>query len=150
MADNNFEVNNQDLKSNSETAELQQQSRAFDNAPLDPNPTKETEVRVKMQVSAEEDVRRSQRIWKLTEKGQELHDDKSKKLQHRFTSTYEKWKALVKEAKRALNHPPSSDNLQDLQTKIHTTSTDVKQAYEDLRQHSPPDEETRRRVDTCH
>lgn len=76
MADNNFKVNNQDLKSNSETAELQQQSRALDNAPLDPNPTKETEVRVKIQVIAEEDVRRSQRIQKLTEKGQELHDDK--------------------------------------------------------------------------
>lgn len=93
---------------------------------------KETKVSVDTQAAAEDGLQRSQRTRKLTEKGQELHDDKSKRLQHRFTSTYDTWKAVAEEAKRALDGPPGGELLQDHMTKIHCASKDVKQAYEEL------------------
>ncbi|KAJ8342594.1 hypothetical protein SKAU_G00325220 [Synaphobranchus kaupii] len=136
-----YDANKRDLDSNDEAVELQQQSKNLDN--------EETEVSVQTQAAAEEGLRKSQRTRRLTEKGQELHDGKSKRLQHRFTITYDKWKANAKEAKKALSGPLSSEILQDLMTKIRCASTDVKQAYEDLRRHNAPDGETRRRVDTC-
>lgn len=47
-------------------------------------------------------------------------------------STFGEWKALAKKAKHALSGPPSSEGMQELMTKIHCASTEVKQAYEDL------------------
>ena len=113
--------------------------------PLDINPPRETEVCVKTQ----EGLRRSQRTRRLTEKGQELLESKSKRFQQHFTISYNKWKAFAKEARRALHLTPSSEILEDLKTKVHGASVDVKQAYEDLRQCITPDGEIRRRVDTC-
>lgn len=131
---------------NSEAVELQQQS-TNNNAPLDTNPSKETDAGVGTQAAA--GLRRSQRTRKLTEKGQELQESKSKRLQHRFRSAYDKWKAVAKEAKKELDRPLSSEILQDCTTKIQSASSDVKQAYEDIRQYITPDADTRRRVDTC-
>lgn len=59
------------------------------------------------------------------------------------------WVLIAKEAKKAVSGPPSSEGLQELVTKIHCVSVEVKQAYEDLRRYIPPDGETRRRVYTC-
>lgn len=85
----------------------------------------------------------------MTEKGQELHDEKSKRLQHRFATTYDRWKAIAKQTKKALDGSSSTDALLDLRNNIRSASSDVKRAYDDLRQHSAPDGETRRRADTC-
>lgn len=128
---------------NSEAIELKQQSKNLDDAPSDTNPSKEIEVCVETQVAAE-GLRRSQRTRTLTEKRQELQESKSKRLQNRFTITYGKWKSLAKEARKALDGCLSSEILQDHMTKICCASADVKQAYEDLRQHIVPNGETRR------
>ena len=69
---------------------------------IDANPSKETEVAVETQAAVEESLRRSQRDRKLTEKGQELYDSETKKLQHRFTTSYDKWKVLAKEMRKAI------------------------------------------------
>ena len=125
---------------NSESVELQQQS-------ADMNPSKESDAALETQAAT--GLRRSQRIRKLTEKGQELQESKSKSLQLRFKSAYDQWKVLVKETKKQLDKPLSSEILQDITTKIQGTSSDVKQAYDDVRQVITPDADTRRRVDTC-
>ena len=138
---------NQDPDIRSETEE--QQPEHIDNEPLESNHSKEIEVNMETNGAAEKELEKSQRKRKLTEKGQGLHDDKLKRLQHHFIKTYEKWKVLAKEARKALNLSSSSDVLQDLKTKIHSADIEVKQRYEDVRQHSLPDGDTRRRVDTC-
>uniref|UniRef100_A0A0S7EZV3 PPUP6964 n=1 Tax=Poeciliopsis prolifica TaxID=188132 RepID=A0A0S7EZV3_9TELE len=97
----------------------------------------------------EEEPRRSQRTRKLTERAQELHDNKAKKLQDRFTNTYNKWKVAAKQAKRAINGTPSVDDVQELMSKIRCGSADVKHSYENLRKCVLPGNEIRRRVDTC-
>ncbi|XP_025999410.1 uncharacterized protein LOC113007157 [Astatotilapia calliptera] len=102
-----------------------------------------------VQQSCEEEPRRSQRPRKLTEKAQQLHDDKSKKLQHRFTTTYDKWKANAKQAKKMIKGAPSVEVVKDLMCKLSCASADVKHAYEDLRKCASPDSEIRRRADTC-
>lgn len=102
-----------------------------------------------VQQSREEEPRRSQRPRKLTEKAQQLHDDKSKKLQHRFTTTYDKWKANAKQAKKMIKGAPSVEVVKDLMCKLSCASADVKHAYEDLRKCASPDSEIRRRADTC-
>lgn len=68
-------------------------------------------------------------------------ESKSKRLQNHLTITYGKWKSLAKEAKKALDRCLSGEILQDHMTKIHCLTTDVKQAYEDLRQHIVHDRE---------
>ncbi|KAL4001464.1 protocadherin Fat 1/2/3 [Sarotherodon galilaeus] len=102
-----------------------------------------------VQQSREEEPRRSQRSRKLTEKAQQLHDDKSRKLQHRFTTTYDKWKVTAKQAKKMIKGAPSVEVVKDLMCKLSCASANVKNAYEDLRKCASPDSEIRRRVDTC-
>ncbi|XP_013874666.1 uncharacterized protein LOC106525104, partial [Austrofundulus limnaeus] len=103
-----------------------------------------------LQQSSEiEEPRRSQRTRRLTEKAQELHDNKSKKLQDRFTNTYDKWKVTAKQAKKVINGTPSIEVVQELMSKISCASADVKHSYEELRKSVPPCSEIRRRVDTC-
>ena len=60
-----------------------------------------------------------------------------------------KWKVIAKETRKAIDGTFSTEILQTYITKISDASTSVKQAYQDLRQHTTPDDKTRRRVDTC-
>ncbi|XP_028277083.1 uncharacterized protein LOC114445917 [Parambassis ranga] len=120
----------------------------LENNSLVTSPPEETDATVDPQAAAET-LRRSQRTRKLTAKGQELQDSKSKRLQHLFTVAYDKWKTQAKEVKKALNKSTSSELLRELVSTTCKASTDVKQTYEDLRQYCTPDGETRRRVDTC-
>lgn len=84
---------------------------AQDNETLDTNLSKEIDLSAEAQAAADEGPRRSQRTRKLTERGQALYDAKSRSLQHHFIINYEKWKALAKEAKKALQGSPSSEIL---------------------------------------
>ncbi|KAL7874934.1 hypothetical protein SRHO_G00059040 [Serrasalmus rhombeus] len=111
--------------------------------PLEENPAQEVEV------NTETDVTEDKRKRKFTEKGQELHNEKLKKFQRNFDKTYEKWKVLAKEAKKALSLPNSTKVLHEHQIQIHTADLEVKERYEDVRKYSVPDADTRRRVDTC-
>lgn len=103
--------------------------------------SKQPSVKSKKAVDTEasQDVQqRSQRIRKLTEKGQKLHDEKLERYEQRFRTSYEKWKSLIKESKRLLAEFSSNELLQDVMTRVIKTSRiDI------------PDHDTRRRVDTC-
>ncbi|CAK6976210.1 uncharacterized protein LOC128455620, partial [Scomber scombrus] len=46
-----------------------------------------------------QEPQRGQRVRKLTEKGQQLHDEQVRKVAHRFSVSYEKWKTIIKDAK---------------------------------------------------
>ncbi|XP_023805606.1 uncharacterized protein LOC111946470 [Oryzias latipes] len=96
-----------------------------------------------------QDARRSQRVRTLTEKGQELHDEQVKKAAHRFSTCYEKWKAVIKETKKAIDGQCSMDLLDENITKVNSAATNVCAAYDDLRRIDTPDNDTRRRMDTC-
>ncbi|XP_034029333.1 uncharacterized protein LOC117513104 [Thalassophryne amazonica] len=96
-----------------------------------------------------QDARRSQRVRTFTEKGQELHDDQVKKATHCFSMCYEKWKAVTKEAKRAMDGQCSTNLLHEYVTKVTSAANTVFTAYDDVRRISSPDNDTRRRMDTC-
>ncbi len=100
------------------------------------------------QAAKEESLRKSQKVRKLTEKGQALHEERVNKLQTLFKASYDEWKAAAKQIKGALEAPVSA-RLHDHIVQIQYTSAEVKQAYNKLRDHVTPDGDTRRRVDTC-
>lgn len=111
--------------------------------------TEDLDVPQEVEVNTETSVAEDKRKRTLTEKGQELHNEKLKKLQRKFDKTYEKWKVLAKVARKALALPSTSHALHQHQIKIHTADTEVKERYEDFRKHSVPDTDTCRRADTC-
>ena len=89
------------------------------------------------------------RVRKLTEKGQELHDEQLRKVAHRFSLSYEKWKAIIKDAKGTLSGQCPNDLLHEHITKVSIASKNLNDVYEELRHINIPDQDKRRRVDTC-
>ncbi|KAJ8411165.1 hypothetical protein AAFF_G00171710 [Aldrovandia affinis] len=89
------------------------------------------------------------RVRKLTEKGQELHDEQVRRFAHRFSVSYEKWKAITKDAQQALRGHCSNSLLHEHITKVDDASKHLNLVYEDLRRIDIPDHDTRRRIDTC-
>lgn len=108
----------------------------------------ETQTRADNHESSKE-PQRSQRVRKLTEKGQELHDEQVKRLEHRFRVSYEKWKAITKETKEVQNQKCSKDMLLAHIMKMSKASKDLNAIYDDLRNTTSPDHDTRRRIDKC-
>ncbi|XP_066553505.1 uncharacterized protein LOC136721589 [Amia ocellicauda] len=99
--------------------------------------------------TSSQEPHRSQRVRRFTEKGQELHDQQVRRFAHRFSVSYEKWKAIAKDAKQALSGQCSNNLLRDHITKISNASDNLNVVYEDLRHIDIPDQDTRRRADTC-
>lgn len=94
-------------------------------------------------------ARRSQRVRTLTERGQEFHKELVEKAACRFRRHYEKWETAVKYAKGAIDDKYSEDLLQDYVSKVSNASEGMNAAYVELRSIESPDNETRRRMDTC-
>lgn len=61
---------------------------------------------------------RGQRARELTEKGQELHKEQVKRVEHRFIKSYDKWKAVIKDAKGVLSGKSPNSLLQEHITKV--------------------------------
>ena len=61
----------------------------------------------------------------------------------------EKWKFQAQTAKESLTADLPNDILQELIDGITNSSSDLRRIYEELRQHITPDNDTRRRTDTC-
>ncbi|XDV25278.1 hypothetical protein PO909_029222 [Leuciscus waleckii] len=96
--------------------------------------------------------RRSQRVRTLTKKGRELQDEKIKALQQRFNYIYDKWRTQVKSSKKPLSQstePLPDDLLNDIIGCVTGLSADVQRVYDELRDVSIPEQDTRRRVDLC-
>ncbi|XP_067332746.1 uncharacterized protein [Channa argus] len=149
MAEHEEEANKKGSDKESYAQRTQQQSKDSNKEHISPNPSDNDDVIRETDAVVIQELRRSQRTRTFTARGQELHVSKIRRLQHRFAITYDRWKALAKQAKGELGGSSSTDVVLDLRTKIHCALTEVKQAYDDLRQQSVPDGETRRRADTC-
>ncbi|KAL7879005.1 hypothetical protein AOLI_G00099790 [Acnodon oligacanthus] len=92
---------------------------------------------------------RDQRVHSLTEKGQELHDEQVKRIANRFSVCYKKWKEVAKKANQTLSGQCSTDLLNEHVTKVNDALRSLNAVYEELRRISVPDDDTRRRLDTC-
>lgn len=88
--------------------------------------------------TSQQEPRKGERVRRLTEKGRELRDERWRQLEHRFRVSYEKWKALVKEAKLSLTGCCSEDLLEDLLNKISHTSSELNLVYVNSRQRYTP------------
>lgn len=93
--------------------------------------------------------RRSERVRTLTEKGQELQEQKVEGLKKRFRSAYEKWKSCAEVARESLAEQLTNEMLQDLIEEITNASSSVRLVYEELRKYIIPDNDTRRKTDVC-
>ncbi|XP_057709746.1 uncharacterized protein LOC130927761 [Corythoichthys intestinalis] len=100
-------------------------------------------------LTTQQEQQRSQRTRKLTEKGQELHDELVSKATRRFGVFYAKWKDAAKDAKKALNEGCSEDLLREIVNNVTEVSKIVNTTYDELRRIDFPDNDTRRRMDTC-
>ena len=97
-------------------------------------------------------LRQSSRIRSLTEKGKEMQEEKCKGLQQKFNYTYDKWKTQAKLAKKSLSQLKdrlSEELLKDIIGDIEGFSADVQLIYDELRNVSTLDQDTRRKVDLC-
>ena len=96
--------------------------------------------------------RRTQRDRTLTEKGREMQDEKIKLLQQRFNYIYDKWRTQIKSSKKTLSQstePLPNDLLNDIICCVTDLSADVQHVYDELREVSTPEQDTRRKVDLC-
>lgn len=96
-----------------------------------------------------QEAQKSQRVRKLTEKGQELRDEQVRKVANRFSVCYKRWKDIVKVAKQAIDGACSKDLLHEHVTKAKDASKNLNVVYDELRRIHFPDHDTRRRIDTC-
>ncbi|GAA6072957.1 uncharacterized protein LOC108179085 [Tachysurus ichikawai] len=111
----------------SEAVKIQQQV-----SPEEKTPDTSPQDSSTSQAAKEESLRKSQRVRKLTEKGQTLHEEKANKLKICFKASYDEWKVTAKQVKGALEAPVST-RLYDHLVRIQYTSAEVKQAYDKLR-----------------
>lgn len=75
-------------------------------------------------------ARRSQRVRKLTEKGQKLHEEQIRKIANRCSVCYEMWKTIAKDAKQAIDGQCSKDLLQIHVNKVTKASINLNCVYE--------------------
>ena len=90
-----------------------------------------------------------QRVRKLTEKGQELHNEQVRKDAHCISLSYENWKTIIKDAKGTPSGQCPNYLLHEHITKVSNASNNLNYVYEELRHINIPDQDKRRRVDTC-
>ena len=97
------------------------------------------------------DTRRSQREIIYTEKGREYKLERIRQTSQKFQNTYDKWKKYSKEVKNSLTHDKSQTNedLQEKISKVKLFCRDLATVYEDIRRNCTPDQEIRRKMDTC-
>ncbi|XP_013855845.1 eukaryotic translation initiation factor 3 subunit A, partial [Austrofundulus limnaeus] len=117
----------------------------------DPQLQFEDQATVSNEQQEQTQLRRSQRVKTLTEKGREMQEERIQGLQQRFNYNYEKWRTRAKSSKQPLSQSDtlSDDLLKDIIGDVTGLRADVTKVYEELRKLAPPDQVTRRRVDLC-
>ena len=68
----------------------------------------------------QQEPQKDQRVRKMSEKGQELHDEQVRRLERRFSVCYKKWKEVTKIANRTLSGQCSASLLNEHVTKEQT------------------------------
>ncbi|XP_042596033.1 uncharacterized protein LOC122139888 [Cyprinus carpio] len=93
--------------------------------------------------------RSSSRERKLTEKGQEMHDQDTRKREKAFNKTYDAWKLVARETRTKLKTLCSSEDLIELQQDIQAKHDGVCQQYEPLLRNSNTTPEIVKKMDAC-
>lgn len=93
--------------------------------------------------------RSSSRERKFTEKGQEMHDQDTKKRERAFNKTYDSWKLVARKTRTKLKNLCSSEELNELQQDIQAKHDDVSQQYEPILRNSNTTPEIVKKMDAC-
>ncbi|KAI4874764.1 hypothetical protein NFI96_023546 [Prochilodus magdalenae] len=94
-------------------------------------------------------LRRSDRSRVLTEKMLAYQRDEQSKKERRLVNLYEQWKAQARKARQELKSDLSEKHLSALIDSLEERKNDIMKVYNELRVHSTPAAELRRKVDAC-
>ncbi|KAI4880096.1 hypothetical protein NFI96_007245 [Prochilodus magdalenae] len=94
-------------------------------------------------------LRRSDRSRVLTEKMLAYQRDEQSKKERRLVNLYEQWKAQARKARQELKSDLSEKHLSALIDSLEERKNDIMKVYNELRMHSTPAAELRRKVDAC-
>ncbi len=92
------------------------------------------------------DIRRSQRVCLLGEKGKTLQDTRLNNLKRSFEQKYRRWKYHVNGLKRAMKNNDDADLIFEV---VNAMQSEVDHIYGDIRSITSPEPEIRRKNDTC-
>ncbi len=95
------------------------------------------------------DIRRSQRVRVLTEKGKTLQDARLNNLKGSFEQKYRRWKYHINGLKRAMKNNDDTDLIFEVVSTINAIQSEVDHIYGDIRSITSPEPEIRRKNDTC-
>lgn len=93
--------------------------------------------------------RSSSRERKLTEKGQEMHDQRVKKCENTFNKAYNSWKLVARETRTKLKTLCSFEDLNRLHKDIQTKYDAVRVPYESILRDSDTTPEIVKKMDAC-
>ncbi|XP_039679755.1 uncharacterized protein LOC120573907 [Perca fluviatilis] len=93
--------------------------------------------------------RSSSRERKLTEKGQEMHDQDTRQREKAFNKTYDSWKLVARKTRTKLKTLCSSEDLNELQQDIQAKHDDVGKQYEPILRNSNTTPEIVKKMDAC-
>ncbi|XP_026073081.1 uncharacterized protein LOC113052853 [Carassius auratus] len=93
--------------------------------------------------------RSSSRERKLTEKGQEMHEQDTRKREKAFNKSYDTWKLIARETRTKLKTLCSSEDLIKLQQDIQAKHDGVAQQYEPILRNSNTTPEIVKKMDAC-
>ncbi|XP_038128833.1 uncharacterized protein LOC119791927 [Cyprinodon tularosa] len=99
--------------------------------------------------SGQEELRRSERPRMLTGKGREFHKEKLQVLQRHFESTYDRWKALIKVAKKSVIKGDPVDILEDHMDIVQRELAALNDIYDQYRAKDGPPHNMRSKLDKC-
>lgn len=106
-----------------------------------------------LQVSADKtqtsDVRRSQRVRILTDKGKTLQEARLNNLKGSFEQKYKRWKYHINGLKRAMKDNDDMDLIFEVVSTINALQSEVDKLYDEIRNITSPEPEIRRKNDTC-
>ncbi|XP_032425349.1 uncharacterized protein LOC116724101 isoform X1 [Xiphophorus hellerii] len=97
----------------------------------------------------QEELRRSERPRMLTGKGKEFHKEKLKELQRHFESTYDRWKALIKVAKKSVIKGDPVDILEGHMDIVQRELAALNDIYDQYRAIDGPPHDMRSKLDKC-
>ena len=96
-----------------------------------------------------EKTRTSARERKLTPKMLELKQQEASKKESKFSTLYGKWKEQVRATRAKLKEECSDNDLSIMMDVVEGLEMQMKDAYEEIRSHSAPCTDIRRKMDSC-
>lgn len=93
--------------------------------------------------------RRSERPRMLTEKGKEFHKERLQGLQRHLDSIYDRWKALIKVAKKSVIKGDPPDILEGHMNVVQREAAELNDIYDEYRAMDGPPHDMRSKLDKC-